>query len=78
MKLINLLIRELDNCKLGGDFESRAMPNICQFDRFSLEINFKRARSCNYGIPRLGSSSNENTVLASVSFWLLLIIELLK
>ena len=24
------------------------MQEICQFDRFSLEINFKRARSCNY------------------------------
>ena len=29
---------------------------ICQFDCFSLEINFKIACSCNYGIPRLGSS----------------------
>ena len=26
---------------------------ICQFDRVSLEINFKRARNCNYEIPRL-------------------------
>ena len=53
MKLINLLIRELDNCSLGGDFRVSCHAEICQFDRFSLEINFKRARSCNYGIPRL-------------------------
>ena len=56
MKLINLLIRELDNCSLGGDFRVPRHAEICQFDRFSLETNFKRARSCNYGIPRLGSS----------------------
>ena len=29
------------------------MMKIVIFDRFSLEINFKRARGCNYGIPRL-------------------------
>ena len=56
MKLINLFIRELENCSLGGDFRVWRHDEICQFDRFSLEINFKRARSCNYGIPRLGSS----------------------
>ena len=49
IKLINLLIRELDNCNLGGDFRVWRHAEICQFDRFSLEINFKRARSCNYG-----------------------------
>ena len=49
MKLINLLIRELNNCSLWGDFLHHA--EICQFDGFSLEINFKRARSCDYGIP---------------------------
>ena len=53
MKLINLLIRELDNRSLGSDFRVWRHAEICQFDRFSLEINFKRARSCNYGIPRL-------------------------
>ena len=53
MKLINLLIRELDNCSLGGDFRVSRHAEICQFDRFSLEINLKRARSCNYGIPGL-------------------------
>ena len=54
MKLINLLMRELDNCSLGGDFRvSLHAMLICQFDRFSSEINLKRARSCNYGIPRL-------------------------
>ena len=53
MNLINLLIRELDNCSLGGDFRVSRHVEICQFDRFPLEINFKRARSCNYGIPRL-------------------------
>ena len=56
MKLINLLIRELENCNLGGDFRILHHAENCQFDRCSLEINFKRACSCNYGIPRLGSS----------------------
>ena len=56
MKLINLLIRKLDNCSLGGDFRVSRHAEICQFDRFSSEINFKRERSCNYGIPKLGSS----------------------
>ena len=31
------------------------MQKMGQFDRFSLEIDFKRARGSNYGIPRLGS-----------------------
>ena len=51
MKLINLLIRELDNCSLGGEFRVSRHAEICQFNRFSLEINFKRAHSCNYEIP---------------------------
>ena len=57
-KLINLLIKELNNCSLGAISESRAMPKyeLSQFHRFSIEINFKRARDCNYGITRLGSS----------------------
>ena len=54
MKLINFLIRELDNCSLRDDFQVLHRAEICQFNRFSLEINFKRARNCNYGIPRLG------------------------
>ena len=41
MKLINLLIRELENCSLGGDFRVSRHPEIYQFDRFSLEITFK-------------------------------------
>ena len=53
MNLINLLIRGFTNCSLGGDFWVSSHAEICQFDRFSIEINFKRARSCNYGIPRL-------------------------
>ena len=44
MNLINLLIRELNNCSLEGDFRVSHHAQICQFDRFSLEINFKRAR----------------------------------
>ena len=56
MTLINLLIRELDNRSLGGDFRVWRHAEMFQFDHFSLEINFKKARSCNYGIPRLGSS----------------------
>ena len=62
MKLINLLIRELKHCSSGGEFRVWCHSEICQFDRFSSEINFKRARSCNYGIPRLGLSWNENTI----------------
>ena len=54
MKMINLLIRELNNCSVGGDFRVSHHAEICQLDCFSLEINFKRARSCNYGILRLG------------------------
>ena len=46
-------MRELGNCSSGGDFRVSRHAEICQIDRFSLEINFKRARSCNYGIPRL-------------------------
>ena len=41
MKLINLLIRELDNCSLGGDFRVMCHAKICQFDRFSLATNLK-------------------------------------
>ena len=44
---------ELDNCRLGGDFRILRHAEICQFDRFYSEINFKRVGSCNYGIPRL-------------------------
>ena len=56
MKLIDLLVREFNNGNLDGDFRVSRHTEICQFDCFSLEINFKRARSCNYGIPRLRSS----------------------
>ena len=56
MKLINLLISELNNCNSGVHFRVMCHAEIRQFDRFSLEVNFKRARSCYYGIPRLGSS----------------------
>ena len=62
MKLINLLIRELNNCSLGGDFRVSHHAEVCQFDQFSLEINLKRACSCNYGIPRLDSSL-KNTIM---------------
>ena len=55
MKLINLLIRELHHSSLRGDFRVSRPAEIFQFDRFSLEINFKRVRSCNCGVPRLGS-----------------------
>ena len=44
MKLINLLIKELNNCNLRGDFRVSHHAEIRQFDRFLLEINFKRAR----------------------------------
>ena len=56
MKLINLLIRELNNYSLGDDFRVSHHAEICQFDRVSLETNFKKACSCDYGIPRLASS----------------------
>ena len=55
MKLINLLIRDLNNCSLGGDSRISHHAEICGFDGFSSEINFKRARTCDYGIPKLGS-----------------------
>ena len=51
--MISLLIRELDNVSLGGDFRVSRHAGICQFDQLSLEINFKRTCSCNYGIPSL-------------------------
>ena len=51
VKLIKLLIRKLNNCSLGGDFRVSPQAEIWQFDRFSLEINLKRARSCNYEFP---------------------------
>ena len=84
MKLINLLIRELDNCRFVGDFRVSRHAEICQFDRFSSEISFKRAGSCNYRIARvvqlkmkiLYSDYIKVSILASVSFWPLLIIEL--
>ena len=61
MKLINLLIRKLNNCSLGGDFRVLHHAEICQSDRFSLEITFKRAHSCkDYGIPRLGLNLKKN------------------
>ena len=55
-------MRELDNCSLGGDLRVSLHAEICQFDCFSLEINFKIACSCNYGIPTLDQVKNENTV----------------
>ena len=36
MKLINLLIRELNNCSLGGNFRVSSHAEICQYDHFSL------------------------------------------
>ena len=39
-----------------SDFRVSRPAEIFQFDRFSLETNFKRARNCYYGIPRLGSN----------------------
>ena len=43
---------KLNNYSLRGDFRVSCHADIRQFDRFSLEINFKRAPGCNYGIPR--------------------------
>ena len=34
MKLINLLIKELNNCNLGGDFRVSYHAEICQFIAF--------------------------------------------
>ena len=55
MKLINLLIRELNNCSSGGDFRVSFHSETCEFECFSLEIIFKRARSCNYEVSQTGS-----------------------
>ena len=68
MKLINLLIRELENCSLGGDFLVSRHAEICQFDRFSSEVNFKRARSCNYGISRLVQVKMNTQPLEIINF----------
>ena len=69
MKLINLLIRELSNCSLGDDFRVTSYAERCQLHRFSLEIDFKKARICNYGIPRLGSSLKKKyTVKAKIIY----------
>ena len=68
MKLINLLIRELNNCSLGGDFRVSHHAEVSQFNRFSSEVNFKRARSCNYGIDRLGSSYKNTLYLEKSIF----------
>ena len=54
MKMINFLIKQLSNCSLRDDFRVTSHADICQLDRFSLEIDFKRTRSCNYGIPQTG------------------------
>ena len=43
MKLINLLIRALDNCSAGRDLRVSRHAEICQFDRFSLEISKEHA-----------------------------------
>ena len=48
-----MLIRDLNNCSLGGDFRVSLHNAICEFDQFSLETHFKRDSSCNYGSPRL-------------------------
>ena len=49
------------------DFRVSRHAEICQFDCFSLEINFERACSCNYGIPRLGSSKKMYYVSHEIS-----------
>ena len=56
IKLINLLMRELDNCSLASDFRVSRHAEICQFDRFSLEA--RPCNFCNYVIPRLSNYSN--------------------
>ena len=38
MNLINFLIRERNNCSVGGDFRVSHHAEMCQFDRLSLEI----------------------------------------
>ena len=41
MKLMDLLIREANNCRLGGNFRVSHYAKLYQFDRLSLEINSK-------------------------------------
>ena len=50
-----MLIEEQENYSLGGDFRVSRHAEIFQFDCFSSEINLKKARNCDYGIPILGS-----------------------
>ena len=38
--MVNVLIRELNDCSLGGDFQVMRHAEICQFDCISLEIKF--------------------------------------
>ena len=45
-------MREL-KLQFRGRFSSLAPCRNLSIDRFSLEINFKRARNCHYGIPKV-------------------------
>ena len=43
--------RKLNNCSLGSNIRVSSHAKVCQVDRFSPDINFKGAHSCNYEIP---------------------------
>ena len=68
MKLINLLIRELNNCNLGGDFRVSNLAEVSQFDSFSSETRNSfpsdAPRACNYPrrIPQLKCQGFEHQV----------------
>ena len=68
MKLINLLVRELNNCSLRSDFRVSRHAKICQFDIFSSEINFKKACTCNYEIPKLKKLNETYYKVCTISF----------
>ena len=62
MKLINLLIRELNNCSLGGDFRVSLHAGIREFDHFSLQIHFKRGTELQLWKSQTRFKLKQNTI----------------
>ena len=61
-KLINLLIRELNNCSLGEIFESHTMQKYVNLIAFLWKlISTEHIVVIMHGIPRLGSSCKKYT-----------------
>ena len=63
---LNLLITELENCSLGGNFGVSRHAEICQFNCFPLEINFKKKHlTCCTFAQEVGSGKPSNLTLQS-------------